>query len=671
VFLFTPLSERRKAAAGALALFALNAYIVRELFTVEYTRFMGSIEGAHVGVTRQLVAGWDPGWWPLWYGGIPFQNTYQPLFHWVCALVAVSFRVSPALADHAVSALFYCAGPVTLFWMAYRLSARVWPSFAGALVYSLVSPAALLIADVRHDVGGVFHPRRLQTLIMYGEGPHVASMTLLPLAIALLDLALLRRRPILHVLAALGMAAVVLTNWLGAFALATAVVAYLLSGERSKLRSAALKCLGIAVLAYAFAARWIPPSTLAIIRANEQRTGGASPMTAWHLAYAAVLAALLLLGWIGLDRWKVHAHGRFFFFFAFFVSVLPLSFAWWHIALVSQPTRYHLEMEMALAPLAVSVLAAPIARIPLAPRALVILAFAVFCYLHIKPNRHYAYDLAQPIDVRNTSEYKVAHWLDQNIHGQRVSVPGSEYFWLNAFTDTPQLAGGFDQGMTNPILPAVLYQVATGAGTTKEGELAVLWLKAFGVHAVAVDGPRSTEVYKPYHNWRKFEGVLPVAWQDGDDIIYQVLPDSVSLAHVLRPEDRVTHAPASVLDFDFIRAYVAALESPDAPQADMQWTSRHHAVVTADLQRGQLLLVQVTYHPAWHARVNGADRQITKDPIGLMLINPRCTGHCVVDLDYGYDPERFVTTLISWLALVGALAWIVVSMIRMPGKSLR
>ena len=282
-----------------MALFALNVYIARPLFTVEYTRFLGSIEGAHVGVARQLAESWDQRWWPLWYGGIPFENTYPPLLHWIIALFSRVSHISPAHSDHAVTAFFYCAGPVTLFWLAYRLSSRVWPSFAGALLYSLVSPAALLIAEVRHDVGGVFHPRRLQALIMYGEGPHIASMTLLPVAVVLLDVALARRRPLFYVLAALGMTSVALTNWLGAFALAAAVVAYILSRAHKNLITVSLKCIGMGILAYAFAARWIPPSTLVIIRAAEQRTGGPwQPML--RLLCGTVLAALLILAWFWL-----------------------------------------------------------------------------------------------------------------------------------------------------------------------------------------------------------------------------------------------------------------------------------------------------------------------------------------------------------------------------------
>jgi len=116
-----------------VALFALNVYIVRELFAVEYLRFMGSIEGAYISLARQLSQHWDLTWWPLWYAGIPYHNTYPPLLHWITALGARFTHVSPAHSYHFVTAFFYCIGPVTLFWMAYRLSGLVWPSFSSGL----------------------------------------------------------------------------------------------------------------------------------------------------------------------------------------------------------------------------------------------------------------------------------------------------------------------------------------------------------------------------------------------------------------------------------------------------------------------------------------------------------------------------------------------------------
>ena len=73
--------------------------------------------------------------------------------------------------------------------------------------------------------------------------------------------------------------------------------------------------------------------------------------------------------------------------------------------------------------------------------------------------------------------------------------------------------------------------------------MAVLWLKAFGVDAVAVSGPRSREFFKPFRNPRKFDGLLPELWRDGDDVIYRVPRRSTSLAHVVRPADLAPRRP--------------------------------------------------------------------------------------------------------------------------------
>lgn len=645
-------------------LFALNVYLVHDLFAVEHTQYMGSIEGAYISLAHQLARHWDLSWWPLWYAGIPYQNTYPPLLHWIDAIVAKLAHVSAAHAYHAVTAFFYCLGPVTLFWMAYRLSALLWPSFTGALLYSLFSPSTLLIASVRLALGGVCRPRRLQALVEYGEGPHVASLALLPVAIVVLDLALAKRRPALYVLAGVAMAAVALTNWLGAFSLAAAMVAYIFSRRSGELKRVLLACTALGAFAYALAAPWIPPSTLGNVRINAQRIGGPFPMTAKHLLYAAVILAVMILLWLFFEWTSQPAYLRFLALFAFLMAAPPLADAWWEVYLVPQPDRYHLQMEMALCLLAALAIAPAVERLGRSPRFAIILLLAVCCFLQTKHYRRAARWWARPLDIHTTSEYKTAHWIDQNLNGQRVFVPGSDYFWLNAFTDAPQLAGGFDQGITNQLLPAVGYQLFSGEGTNKEGELAVLWLKAFGVHAVGVSGPRSTEIYKPTRNWKKYEGLLPVLFRDGDDVLYRVLPDSASLAHVLRPEAVLTRPPRSVLDMGWATTYVAAIQNAGLPRVEMHWINRHHAVLAADLRKNQLLSVQVTYHPGWRARVDRAERRIMRDPIGLLLIDPECEGRCTVDLEYGNDAEMLAARIASWTALAAAIVWVITSLLR-------
>jgi hypothetical protein len=45
----------------------------------EYLRETGSIEAAYIGISRYMLADWrDYSWRPVWYPGIPAQNTYPP-----------------------------------------------------------------------------------------------------------------------------------------------------------------------------------------------------------------------------------------------------------------------------------------------------------------------------------------------------------------------------------------------------------------------------------------------------------------------------------------------------------------------------------------------------------------------------------------------------------------
>jgi hypothetical protein len=104
--------------------------------------------------------------------------------------------------------------------------------------------------------------------VVYGDGPHIAALALLALAILCIHVALQKRLPVWDLLAGLSMAAVALTNWLGAFALAAMAAAYLVR-TRDWLRAAA-----IGAFAYVIACPWIPPSTVAAVRLNAQTVAG-------------------------------------------------------------------------------------------------------------------------------------------------------------------------------------------------------------------------------------------------------------------------------------------------------------------------------------------------------------------------------------------------------------
>lgn len=634
----------------SLVIFAGNAYICQELFRTEYTQHMDSIEAAYISLSRWILEHpWDLKWFPLWYGGVPFENAYPPLLHVLTAVAAGAGGISPALAHHAVTAVMYCLGPVFLFWFAWRLSGDRWASFSAAALYSVVSPSALLIAEVAHDMGTHFASRRLHILVRYGEGPHVTAMALLPLALLALHWALERRRPVAVYAGMAGLAAVALTNWLGAFALAAAVACYLLARMDENWWRRALLAGAIGVLAYALASPWIPPSNLAAIRYNAQFTVGHFPMGRPQLAAGALLLLALGTAWLALRWLRASPMVQFAAYFSLVMG--GMQFAWYEyqVHILPQPMRYHAEMGMALV-LLVTFAVAGEAR-HLRRRALVVLLAIclVILYTQGKSSRRHARDLVRSIDITRTVEYQIARWLDENLSGSRIYDSGSTQFWLNAFSDNPQLGGGFAQGIVNSRNPHVMYGVSH---SEENGQRDATWLRAYGADAVVVHGHGTRDQYQDFMNPAKFEGVLEEIWRDGADVIYRIPRRSMSLAHVIRPADIVEEWPYTYLEVDRIAHYDAALENPELPVARLAWRSPHEAVITAEMEPAQVLSVQISYHPGWRAETNGRRLEIRPDALEQMIIAPDCSGPCEVRLVYDGGPEMRAARAASVLALI-------------------
>ncbi|MCU1263504.1 MAG: hypothetical protein JWO80_6389, partial [Bryobacterales bacterium] len=418
------MGKRRIPYAGIL--FAMNAYVCWSVFGLEWSQRMDSMEGAYIGISRHILASWpDLSWWPAWYGGIPFHNAYPPLIHMFTALAAMVLDVSTPRALHIVTGLFYCAGPVFAYLMVARLSGRRFESFCAALLYSV-------------GVSG-----RLDTLI--GDGPHLAALALLPLAIYSLDVALERRRPVYYGLASLSFIAVVYTDWQGAFALAAMMLCYLAAGRPWRDWAVTAALVGAAYLA---ALPWIPPS---LIHLSDLK--------------AAPLAALVFAGTKFLmHRLRAPAWLQTLVLFATLMSCIGLR---------RPEAGFGISLALGIG----ASLALGRAPKRFAHGAAVV--FFVFSAALVYRAHYYARGLFSGSDITSTIEYRVATWFDEHMSGSRVTVPGSIQFWFQAFTETPQSGGGFEPGHSN--LP--------GAGVNDIGT-SLLWLKAYGVQAIEARGSK-------------------------------------------------------------------------------------------------------------------------------------------------------------------------------------
>ena len=615
------MSANRLAALAGTLLFALNSWVCWALYGTEWLDQRASIEGAYIGLAQYIQA--HPGeyrWFPNWYGGIPFQNTYPPLLHFLTAWTSSLSGWSVALSYHKLCAFFYALGPVTLFVFAGRLF-RCWrPAWLAALAYSGAPASIWLMASIHRDMGVWLGPRRLQALAGWGEGPHVAALALVPLAWWLVLEQLRQPARWKLALAATACAAVALTNWLGCFTMVAGIV-FLWAAERP---AAWRTVLGVGALAYALASPWIPPSTVLTVRANAQVLGN------YDMSWRNTLALVVLLAvTFALRRWGFAA------MLLLFMTALPVIEEYARFALLPQAFRYHLVMEMAVA------LAAGywLARMPWRPMVLAVatLAAVAACYVH----RDYSRLLIVPMKAPESWEYQAARWVTEQRPGERVFATGSVRLWWLAFSPNPQLDGGFFQGLTNPQISAAGWMVPRA-----EPRLAWLWLRAMGIGVVVAGTEKTYDQYHEWSNTARLRQVLQPLWDSDHDVIFAVPGARRGLAAVVEAEA----LPGAPLDLE---RYVAALDNPVQPDARFEWGSAHTARVTTAVAPGSVLSVHISYHPGWRATVAGQAVPIVRDALGQMAIAvPPCSPACTVDLVFDGGMEARLARWAQRLALL-------------------
>jgi hypothetical protein len=635
-------------------LFAVNVYICRELFGIEFLNNLSSNDGAFISLARFFQQhGTGNAWFPWFNAGMPIEDAYQPLVPALAALAAKLTDWPIARAFHFVVAAFYCLGPVTLFWFAREWSRSLFIPITAALAYCLASPAALLIPVLRLHSSGLWGGLRLFNLIHYAEDAHNVSLTLLPLALLFLHRAITHRNAPNIVATIVLCGSGVLANAFGAVDLAIGGICLVLALNRGL-----TILVPVGIVSWLWISPMLPPSLIDLIRQDQWGPHGSyhSGERAW-LPTLAVLAVFALL-WL-LTRRYLSALERFSVFFAYWMCLIPLSWFLLNETLAPQANRYQVEMEMALC-LGFACLCA---HIPWrAPLVAILVLVGIWQAVVL---RNYAHTLIRPVDISTTIEYKVDTWIDRNLPGQRTLISGDPEYLLNVLSDNPQMSAGHEFSAPNWDQRVAVYTIYSGANAgDRDAEYSLLWLRAFGNQAIYVPGEKSREFYHPIVHPHKFDGLLPVLWHDEDDTIFAVPQRSRSLAHVIPKEAVVAREPIHGLDVDPVRPHVAALEDPSLPLADMRWEGPSRAVIDAPMKPDQVMSVQVTWAPGWRASVAGRKIPLRKDGIGLMVLEPGCDGPCDIHLDYVATPEVWICRILSalvTLGMVGALFGLLVA----------
>ena len=593
---------------------------------LEYTNARTSIEWAYLTLARYIgehgfstIYG-DAEWFPYWYEGVPFENTYPPLLHYLVALLATLGQTSAGRAYHLTTGFFFCLGPVGVYLLARRWCGMTMPSLCAALFYSLTSPCSWLMPSIAGDLNGYWLNQRLKALSAYGEGPHLVSLAL--------DRAIER------------------FEWrrAGIAAVACALVPLAIVGSRGW--RLAPQALAIGVWAYLLSLRWLHPANLADLQWNAQFVGGSFVMDRWHYLALALLPAVSAL--IVFELRQRPGTKRIAAAAGFLIPMMAIPLAWEYLRyfFVPQPHRYQLEMDLGFALL----LAIGLAAIP---RGAVIASIASLALLVFGAMHGRDLDLhIQPLKLEESWEHRITRWMANYDGNGRVYFQGSARFFAGVENDQVQFAGGFANGVRLTSFFIADYGITVYKG---DGRLTTTWLKAIGIDYVATGDERSSDPYKAWQSPHQFDVQLTEVWREGGDAIFKLNRASRSLAHAIPRTALIEKAPISYLESDGLERYVSALEGPQSHGGVLTWLSPSRARIDASPRDGDAISLQIAHDPRWKATVDGKQWPIRADGLGQMWIDPRQAGPVVIDLEFRNAKSLFVICTVAWLMLLGAL----------------
>ena len=654
----SPHQEPRRAEIflDIALIFILTAVLIKPLFKAKYFDKWYSIESTFISDARFLAEHWPhPQWQPLWYMGTRFDYIYPPALRYGTAAISKAVGYWPVKAYHFYTALFYCVGIAGVYLLTRVGTGSRGTAWMASAATALMSPSFLFVTPLRLDAWQ-WMPLRLGVLVKYGEGPHMTALALIPIALAFTWRALDVGRYGDLALAAIFSAAVVSHNFYGAASLAVLygilVWSFWLTRREKRIFAPAF---AIPALAYGLTAFWLVPSYVRVTVANlkyvSQRGNWWSFGLAVVVATAFVLAANRAAKGKPERTWAVFVTGS-----ALYFALTVLGNYYFGFVISGVPARFTPELDLIFILGAVTVLEALWLR-PGRVRRAVATALAAIAFATSAGYVSHAWQMF-PLspDYQEHIEYRISEWFRKNLPDARVYSTGSVRFWFDAWRDLAQLGGGSDQGLLNGAAMDAQYAI----NLDRNSEASILWMQCLGVDAVYVSDERSQENYKDIRYPKKFDGVLPLLYDDGQgDMIYRVPRRYAARARVVETRRLAAlRPPDGSQDVSNLRAYVDFIEhGPDVPAALIR-DSSDAMRVRARLAPGQSIVVQETYDPAWHAWSGGRALVVHKDPMGFLAVDAR-PGDEEVRLQFVMPLENQVgraMTLLSILLL--AVLWV-------------
>ncbi len=654
-----PLSPLQSDVLVVLALFALGVALNLPLFFDGESSYRGSIAGGYAAKARFVAADPNPwGWNPYSYCGLPMQFVYLPLVPYAAALLGWALSLGPYLGYKLLVAVLTCLTPAAVYLLARHFTRSRWWALAPAFTYTLYSPLYGLIGAIDKDRGWAQLPWRIQVLFKYGEGPHSVGLALTPLALLALWRAATGAGFASIFLAAALLAAVTLTNWISALALAFLCLLMLLAarGAPDTSRFRLWRALASAGLGYLLVCFWLTPTFIQTTVLNWRLDAyNYKVLVTQRLLLAGILAGALLLR-LALWRLRVSFYPTFLTLGTFFFGWVALIFYRWRWDTVPESHRYAVEFELLLMLAVFEWMRRAVrsrSRPLVAAAAVALLVVLLADWRNARKYWLQGWRAWRVIPSEQTVEYKLANWLEDRRPQGRVLLTGGMRYRVATHADLYRVGGTFETGLQNRAPVHMAYWIRTGGASPPERHPAdsLLMLKALGVEFVAIHDRDSREFYRDYKNPAMFEGVLEKVYSEQGDTIYRV--PFRGLAHLIRPEE-APHwwVPAA------LPAYVAGIEDPQRPQLETRWTGTGSLEIRGPVPAGYGVALKVTLDPGWTATQDGAPVSLAQDGLGFIQIRARPAAAAHLVLHYRGTPEQKLAGGVSLLLWLACAAWL-------------
>ncbi len=268
--------------------------------------------------------------------------------------------------------------------------------------------------------------------------------------------------------------------------------------------------------------------------------------------------------------------------------------------------------------------------------------------------------IIEPQTMERSSEKEIAQRLDQIVDadkGERVYLTGTPAFWLNVFSDVPQIRGGADNAQPSPWWADASYVI----NKSDNEELTQAWLNLLNVKYILVNYPDSGTYYIDYENFERFDD-WPIVdkFTEGGLKLYEVPESNISLFTVLNTNDLEKAKTLDKNDSESVIELAKLLNSADNSRLHYEKLSAgKYNLMIDDLSSSETIVFKMNADERWQADINENQYDIETIGPNYMAVTPKTSGNIQITWSVAQSKWEIIGWIITLLTALSIIKWLI------------